>query len=157
MESLASLASKVVLPIHAEPAHRLSGRLWARVGPRSGAAAVVDATVRPATGPGTLVDTDEWNGYQPLGRRGRGKSSVDHERGEGTRGDDGQGVREVECNTREGIGTGRRNFLRPFRGVNKAYLEQYVMIFQWASNLKAVTDEFLRVLLGCSVTTNSVT
>ena len=66
-------------------------------------------------------------------------------------------MREVHCNTLEGIWTGLRNFLRPFRGVNKAYLEQYVMIFQWAYNLKAVTDEFLRVLLGCSVTTKSVT
>ena len=40
-----------------------------------------------------------------------------------------------------------------FRGVNKVYLEQYVIIFQWYYNLKTVTDEFLRVLLGCTGTT----
>ncbi|MGA9923607.1 MAG: hypothetical protein WBQ29_09395 [Isosphaeraceae bacterium] len=43
------------------------------------------------------------------------------------------------------------------RGVNKAYLEQYVIIFQWYYNLKTVTDEFLRVLLGCTGPTKLVT
>jgi hypothetical protein len=82
---------------------------------------------------------------------------VDQNRGEFARDDDGDGVREVHCNTLEGIWTGLRNFLRPFRGVNKAYLEQYIIIFEWAYNLKTVTDEFLRVLLGCTPTTKLVT
>ena len=56
---------------------------------------------------------------------------------------DGDGVREVHCNTLEGLWTGLRNFLRPFRGVSKWYLAQYVAVFQWAHNLKRVTDEFL--------------
>jgi hypothetical protein len=30
-------------------------------------------------------------------------------------------------------------------------------MFQWSYNLKAVTDVFLRCLLGCSVTTEFVT
>ena len=46
-----------------------------------------------------------------------------------------------------------RNFLRPFRGVNKEYLEQYVIMFQWSHNLKTVTDGFLRILLGCPLAT----
>ncbi len=71
--------------------------------------------------------------------------------------DDGDGVREVHCNTMEGIWTGLRNFLRPFRGVNKVYLEQYVIMFEWSYNLKTVTDEFLRILLGAKGTTKSVT
>ena len=57
----------------------------------------------------------------------------------------------------EGIWTGLRNFLRPFRGVNKAYLEQYVIMFEWAYNLKAVSDEFLRILLGAKGTIELVT
>ena len=61
---------------------------------------------------------------------------------------DGDGIREVHTNTMEGIWTGLRNFLRPFRGVNKVYLEQYCRVFQWAHNLKAVTTDFLRCLLG---------
>lgn len=97
--------------------------------------------------------TDEWNGYNPLVRNDRGHATVNHNRGEFARDDDGDGIREVHCNTLEGIWTGLRNVLRPFRGVNKVYLEQYVIIFEWAHNLKVVTDAFLRVLLGCPATT----
>jgi len=57
-------------------------------------------------------------------------------------------VREIHCNTQEGLWTGLRNFLRPFRGVSKWYLAQYVAIFQWCHNIKEVIDEFLRTLLG---------
>lgn len=57
-------------------------------------------------------------------------------------------MREVHCNTLEGLWTGARNFLRPFRGVNKVYLEHYLKMFEWSHNLKRVTDAFLRTLLG---------
>ena len=39
---------------------------------------------------------------------------------------DWDGVREVHCNTMEGIWTGARNFRRPFRGVSKWCASQYV-------------------------------
>ena len=61
----------------------------------------------------------------------------------------GDGKREVHCNTMEGIWTGLRNFLRMFRGVHKKYLSQYVAIFEWAHNLKEVTLDYLRRLIGC--------
>ena len=48
----------------------------------------------------------------------------------------------------------RDEFLRPFRGVNKVYLEQYVIMFQWHYNLKAVDDRFLRIMCGCSENNN---
>jgi hypothetical protein len=102
-----------------------------------------------------MVYTDDRNGDKPRARCGRGHATVNRNRGEYARDDDGDGVREVPCNTLEGIGTGLRNFPRPFRGVNEVYLEQYVIIFQWSYNLKAVTDDFLRVLLGCTPTTKS--
>jgi transposase len=136
---------------------RASGRVRLRVGRRSDAAELVGATVLPATAPGAKVYTDDWNGYNSLGRHGRGHATVNHNRGEFARDDDGDGVREVHCNTLEGIWTGLGNFLRPFRGVNKIYLEQYVIIFQWSYNIKVVTDEFLRVMLGCPLTTKLVT
>jgi len=136
---------------------RGSGRLRLRVGRRSGSAELVDATVLPATRPGAMVYTDDWNGYNPLVRRGRGHATVNHNRGEFARDDDGDGIREVHCNTMEGIWTGLRNSLRPFRGVNKVYLEQYVIIFEWSYNLKAVGDGFLRILLGIQATTKLVT
>jgi hypothetical protein len=50
-----------------------------------------------------------------------------------------------------------RNFLRPFRGVNKVYLEQYIIIFQWSYNLKTASDQFLRILLGTQATTKLAT
>jgi hypothetical protein len=115
---------------------------------------VVHQTALPATKPGAMVYTDEWGAYKSLPRYGRGHASVSHNRGEYARDDDGDGVREVHCNTLEGIWTGLRNFLRQFRGVNKLYLDQYVIMFQWSHNLKAATDEYLRVLIGCAVTTN---
>ena len=135
---------------------RQSGRLRVRVGRRSGSAELVDATVLPATEPGAMVSTDEWNGYNPLGRRDLGHASVNHNRGEFARDDDGDGIREVHCDTMEGIWTGPRNFLRPFRNANKTYLEHYVIMFEWIYNLKAVTDEFLRILLGARGTTELV-
>ncbi len=57
-------------------------------------------------------------------------------------------IPEVHVNTIEGLWTGLRNFLRPFRGVNKIYLQQYLAIHEWAHNLKEVTLEFLRIVCG---------
>jgi hypothetical protein len=51
-------------------------------------------------------------------------------------------------NTREGLWTGSRNFLRLFRGVNKVYLDRYVAIFEWGDNARRATPEFLKALLG---------
>ena len=124
------------------------------MGRRCGSAELVGATVLPATKPGAMVNTDEWVGYRPLSRNERGHVTVNHQAGEYARDDDGDGIREVHVNTLEGIWTGLRNFLRPFRGVNKAYLEQYIIMFEWNFNLKAVTDNLLRILLGCPVNSN---
>jgi transposase len=98
----------------------------------------------------TTVNTDEWNGYNRIGKRhGRIHRTVDHSGPKSTWAidADGDGVREVHCNTLEGLWTGVRTFLRPFRGVSKWFLAQYVAVFQWGYNLKSVTDEFMRVLL----------
>lgn len=97
-----------------------------------------------------MVHTDEWKGYNGLPQIQRGHQTVDHSGPKSTwaRDDDGDGVREVHCNTQEGIWTGVRNFLRRFRGVSKWYLAQYQAIFQWGFNIKQVNDEFLRILLG---------
>src|SRR5262249_16625745 len=108
------------------------------------------------TQPGTVVNTDEWGGYDRLPAKGRGRAAVCHTPGkrEWARDDDGDGVREVHNNTLEGLGTGLRNFLRPFRGVNKWFLGQYVSMFEWAYNIKEASLEFLRTLLGVKVLTN---
>jgi transposase len=108
------------------------------------------------TKPGAMVNTDEWAGYNRLPESDRGRSAVCHAPGrrEWARDDDGDGVREVHNNTLEGSWTGLRNFLRPFRGVNKWFLGQYVAMFEWSYNVKEATIGFLRALLGIKVVTN---
>ncbi len=132
---------------------RESGRLALKVVRRPNRAELVDGFVLPTTADGSTVYTDEWGVYRSLPEHGRGHATVCHLRYEWARDDDGDGVREVHDNTLEGIWTGLRNFLRPFRGVNKAYLAEYVAMFQWAYNLKAVTAEFLRTMSGRSTAT----
>jgi transposase len=107
--------------------------------------------VRRRTWPTVLVYTDEWAAYDRLPELARWHATVCHAAGEWARDEDGDGVNEVHCNTLEGIWTGLRNYLRKFRGVNKTYLAQYVAVFLWAYNIKAVTDDFLRALLGIEV------
>src|SRR3954466_5491373 len=83
---------------------------------------------------GTVVNTDEWNGYKGVGKRhGRIHRTVDHSGQKWTWAidADGDGVREVHCNTLEGLWGAVRTFLRPFQGVSKWYLAQYVAVIQW--------------------------
>ena len=109
------------------------------------------------TRPGAMVYTDEWRGYHGVTALGRGHATVCHAEGEWARDDDGDGIREVHDNTLEGLWTGLRNFLRPFRGLNKVYLHQYVAMFEWGYNVKRATPGFLRALLGVGTTTTCPT
>lgn len=130
---------------------RDSGKLRLEVVRRSGRAQL-EPRVLACTVAGTIVYTDEWKAYDRLAEHDRPHSTVCHDpRREGgpefARDDDGDGVREVHCNTLEGTWTGLRNFLRKFRGVSKIYLGQYIAIFEWICNIKAVTQEFIRAML----------
>lgn len=58
--------------------------------------------------------------------------------------DDGDGVREVHCNTCEGGGTGLRNYLREFRGVHKRYLKLYVATYEAMHNAKRINSALIR-------------
>jgi transposase-like protein len=101
------------------------------------------------TQPGCTVTTDEWAAYNSLSATGRTHVQVCHTFGQGewARDDDGDGIREVHTNSIEGFWTGLRNFLRPFRGVNKEHLSHYVAVHEWASNIKIVTDVFLWAMM----------
>ena len=114
----------------------------------SASRASLERVVEDNTAALSTVYTDEWAAYRPLNAAERRHAAVSHNQGEWARDDDGDGKREVHCNTLEGIWTGLRNFLRPFRGVTKVYLEQYVKVFEWAYRLKSVTDDYLRIFLG---------
>ena len=100
---------------------------------------------------GATVNTDEWSGYNRVGgHHERIHVTVNHTGPKCTYAidADGDGVREVHCNTMEGTWTGLRNFLRPFRGVSKWCISQYVAMFEWSHNIKEVTDEFLGFVMG---------
>ena len=114
--------------------------------------ATIQPQVEAETEPTTTLYTDECSAYNHIAETGRGHATVCHSRKEWARDDDGDGVREVHCNTMEGIWTGLRNFLRPFRGVHKKYLAIYVAMFEWTHNLKRVTSDFLRSLMVPSFT-----
>lgn len=106
--------------------------------------------VEASTTASATVNTDEWKAYGGLSATGRTHTTVCHSPGQRqwARDDDGDGIREVHSNTIEGLWTGLRNFLRPFRGVSKWFLDQYAAMFEWANNHKLISDYFLRVLLG---------
>jgi transposase len=94
----------------------------------------------------TWLYTDEWQGY-----RGSHPShaTVRHGVREWARDDDGDGRREVHCNTCEGAGAGLRTFLRVFRGVHKAYLHLYVATYEAMVNTKRVTPGLIqRMCIG---------
>jgi hypothetical protein len=107
---------------------------------------------------GATINADEWEGYGRVGGRHRWvHRTVDHSGPKSTWALDldGDGVREVHGDMQEGLWTGLRDFLRPFRGASKYCLAQYVAIFQWGHNVKHVTDGFLLALLGMRPSTGS--
>lgn len=112
----------------------------------------IQPEVEKGTSLGATLFTDECAAYNRVDATGRGHAAVCHSKREWARDDDGDGVREVHCNTMEGTWTGLRNFLRPFRGISKRYLSQYVAMFEWAHNLKDVTMEFLRAMMTTTLT-----
>lgn len=99
------------------------------------------------TQPDTIANTDEWTGYHQIPRQ---HVTVHHGEHEWARDEDGDGIREVHINTAEGLWTGTRNFLRPFRGVHKDYLSGYVAMCEHSINLKRITPQFIAALVRCN-------
>lgn len=135
---------------------RQTGRLHLEVLSNADRAST-ERLVGTATTRETTLYTDESHAYQWVGGSGRGHGTVCHSAGEYARDDDGDGVREVHNNTNEGIWTGLRNFLRPFRGVSKWYLDQYAAMFQWGYLCKTVLGDCIRALCGLTPATNFAT
>jgi hypothetical protein len=85
----------------------------------------------------TLLYTAEWQssrGSHPC------HATVRHGVHEWARDDDGDGRREVHCNTCEGAGAALRTSLRSFRGVHKRYLYLYVATYEALVNTKRHTQ-----------------
>lgn len=98
----------------------------------------------------SILYTDELAGYKAVeDELSVLHSSVKHSRSEGrprewARDDDGDGIREVHCNSCEGAGAGLRTFLRPFRGVHKYLLAEYVAVYETMLNAKQISAEVIR-------------
>src|SRR5258708_17638343 len=94
---------------------------------------IIQASIPPEA---TLLFTDEATNYTGLHA---GHGTVCHARHEWARDDDGDGVREVHCNTCEGLGAALRTYLRVFRGVHKFHLAEYVATFETLLNAKVIS------------------
>jgi transposase len=89
----------------------------------------------------TGLYTDEWQSYR--GSR-PSHATVRHGVREWARDADGDGIREVHCNTCQGAGAALRTYLRAFRGVHKQYLHLYVATYEAMVNTKHVTPALIR-------------
>ncbi len=127
---------------------RTSGQIRLRVLEHS-STAELRSLGEAASAAATTFNSDEWQGYSWVASSGRVHKTVCHAPGvrEWARDDDGDGVREVHVNTIEGLWARLRTFLRPFQGVNKEYLGQYLAVFGWMHNCKRVTSDFVRMML----------
>jgi transposase len=122
---------------------RTSKQLRLRVVQRTDAVTLIDHVVR-FTQHTAIVNTDDWQGYNHIPRI---HVRVNHRTKEWARDDDGDGIREVHVNTIEGWWTSVRNFLRPFRGVHKVYLCQYLALCEWTLNHKQLLPHQLALFV----------
>jgi hypothetical protein len=100
--------------------------------------------------------TDEWGGYRGVNEKLQlAHGSVKHGEKEWARDDDGDGVREVHCNSCEGAGAGLRSYLRAFRGVHKYYLADYVAVYETMLNAKAISAVVVQRMCCGDRTTHS--
>ena len=88
--------------------------------------------------------SSEWKAYNHIIRE---HATVAHGKKEWARDDDGDGIREVHINTAEGMWTDLRNFLRPFKGVHKKYLNGYVAMGEFRRNLKRISPAFIAAIV----------
>jgi transposase len=85
--------------------------------------------------------TDDLNSYATSHPQHK---TVCHSAHEWARDADGDGRREVHCNTCEGRGAALRTYLRGFRGVHKRHLWHYVALFEASSNARIITPALVR-------------
>jgi transposase-like protein len=95
--------------------------------------------------PDCHVFTDEYDSYNGIQRQ---HSTVAHGIKEWARDDNDDDVFEVHTNSVEGMWTGLRNFLRPFRGISKHFLSGYVAVHEFNINLKRISPDFISALVA---------
>ncbi len=123
---------------------RLSGQVRLQVVHNTQARTLI-RHVHRFTLPDCHVFTDEFDSYNGIQRQ---HSTVAHGIKEWARDDDNDDVFEVHTNSVEGMWTGLRNFLRPFRGVSKHFLSGYVAVHEFSVNLKRISPDFISALVA---------
>jgi hypothetical protein len=87
----------------------------------------------------TAVYSNEWRSYREIAPmrpwrtpRGNGRATV-------------TAMNTAKCTARlmKGQGPGLRNFLQPFHGVHKGYLQEYVALYEALVNTKRVTPTLI--------------
>lgn len=91
---------------------------------------------------GGILYSNELSGYQGWPDH----FTVCHLAKEWAHDDDGDGKREVYCNTCAGAHAALRTFLRCFQGVHKAYLACYLAVYEAVRNAKRITPGIIRRL-----------
>jgi transposase len=89
----------------------------------------------------TSLYTDEWQSYRGSHTA---HAPVCHSAREWAREDDSDGVREVHCNTCEGVGAALRTYLRAFRGVHTQYLHLSVATYEAMITTKRLTPTLIQ-------------
>jgi hypothetical protein len=108
---------------------------------------VVDSTVPTGT---AILYSDEWSSYRRVeSELSVAHSTVRHGRDEAgcrewARDDNGDSIREVHGNSREGADTGLHTDLRVFRGVYKRKLKYYVATYEAMTNAKRISSILIR-------------
>jgi transposase len=100
--------------------------------------------VEQFTQPDALVYTDEYDSYNAIKRL---RVTVCHGAKDWARDEDGNGWFETPTISTEGMWTGLRHFLRPFRGVHKRYVHGYVAVQEFRIHLQAMSPVLIAALV----------
>jgi transposase len=112
----------------------------------------IEPFIKDTIVPDTLVYTDEYSIYARLRTWGYDHKSVKHRRGEFARDEDGDGFFEVHVNTREGLWSLLRSWLRPHRGISQEKLPLYLGFFEFVHNVRKRGKALLPALIELLVT-----
>lgn len=107
--------------------------------------------IRNFTVEGSICWTDDWLCYDGISQMNRIHRVICHKPGAygfWALDNDGDGIRETHINGDEGFWTGLRNYLRIFRGGDKANLKYYVAMSEQTCHHKVINPRLVQMLSG---------
>jgi transposase len=112
----------------------------------------IQPSIRATVARNTLIYTDEYDIYARLEGWGYRHKAVCHGRGAYARDEDGDGFREVDVNTMEGVWSLLRSWLRPHRGVAQEKRPLYLGFFAFVHDARRRGKALLGELVAALVT-----